>query len=197
MQVINMSKGQRIDLSKPDNTPLKKIHVGLNWKERVSEGEKFDADLLVMLSGANGENLGVDNFVFYGNPAKASTCGAVKISEDNRDGVDREGEDDEWATVDLEALNPAVERISFAVNIFEAEARNQNFGIIEDCGIRIDDQESGETQSSYDLTEDYCQYTSVLVAEMYKKDGKWKFVAKGEGLKGGLNEFLNRFGFKA
>lgn len=28
MQVINMSKGQRIDLSKPDNTPLKKNSCG-------------------------------------------------------------------------------------------------------------------------------------------------------------------------
>ncbi len=197
MQVINMSKGQRIDLSKPDNTPLNKILVGLNWDERVSTGDNFDADLLVMLSGANGENLGVENFVFYGNPTKKSTCGAVEISEDNRDGVDREGEDDEWAKVNLVDINPAVERISFAVNIHEADARNQNFGIIENCGIRIDDQESGETQVKYDLTEDYCEYTAVLVAEIYKKDGKWKFVAKGEGLKGGLNEFLNRFGFTA
>ncbi|MFS1429813.1 TerD family protein [Vibrio splendidus] len=197
MQTINMSKGQRIDLRKADNTPMTHLYLGLGWDARLSEGEKFDADILVMLSDKDGKNLGVENFVFYGNTAKASTCGSVKISADNQTG---EGDgDDEFATIDLLTMNPDVDRISLAVNIHEAAARGQNFGIIENAGIRVCEGvvADGREHAKYDLTEDYHQYTAVLVGEVYRNNGEWKFVAKGEGLAGGLDEFLGRFGFVA
>jgi len=44
------------------------------------------------------------------------------------------------------------------------------------------------------LGEDYSVETAVVVAELYRQSGEWKFNAVGSGFKGGLKALCQNFG---
>lgn len=120
---INLSKGQKISLSK-EAPGLTHIMVGLGWDiNRYDGNADFDLDASAFLTGANGKCTCSGDFVFYNNLEHPS--GAVKHMGDNRTG-DGEG-DDEQIFVDLSKIPANIERIAVTVTIFDAEKRRQNF----------------------------------------------------------------------
>ena len=128
---INLSKGQKVDLTK-GNPGLKKIMVGLGWDVNTFDsGADFDLDAAAFMVGENGKCPTEKEFVFYGNLEHAS--GSVKHMGDNLTG---EGEgDDEQIQVDLSLIPANVTRIAFTVTIYDAEERRQNFGQVENAFI--------------------------------------------------------------
>lgn len=100
---INLSKGQKVDLTK-GNPGLTKIMVGLGWDVNAFDsGSAFDLDAAAFLLGASGKCPTERDFIFYGN-LKHST-GAVEHMGDNLTG---EGDgDDEQIMVDLAKCPPA------------------------------------------------------------------------------------------
>lgn len=61
---INLSKGQKIDLTKT-NPGLSKITVGLGWDTNKYDGGKdFDLDVSVFLTNASGKVDKETNFIF-------------------------------------------------------------------------------------------------------------------------------------
>jgi tellurium resistance protein TerD len=79
------------------------------------------------------------------------------------------------------------------VTIHEAEARKQNFGQVRNSFIRIFDAETGADILKYELEEDFSIETAVEFGRIYKKDNNWKFEAVGVGMKGGLQDYLNKY----
>ena len=45
----------------------------------------------------------------------------------------------------------------------------------------------------YELEEDFSIETAVEFGRIYNKDGQWKFEAIGVGMKGGLEDYLNKY----
>ncbi len=116
----------------------------------------------------------------------------IKHTGDNRTG---EGEgDDEQIIVDLNDVPANVERIAFTVTIHEAERNNQNFGMVENAYIHIVDQVSGREVLRYDLMEDFSIETALVVGELYRYKGEWKFNAVGSGFNGGLAALCKNYG---
>ncbi|MDO4719450.1 MAG: TerD family protein [Peptostreptococcaceae bacterium] len=187
---INLSKGQKVDLTK-GNPGLKNIMVGLGWDVNAFDsGAAFDLDASAFLLGANGKCAAETDFVFYSNLTHPSE--SVKHMGDNLTG---EGEgDDEQIQVDLSMIPASVERVAFTVTIYEAEARRQNFGQVSNAFIRIVDEMSGQELIRYDLGEDFSIETAVVVGELYRHSGEWKFNAIGSGFQGGLAALCGHFG---
>ncbi|WP_040197235.1 TerD family protein [Candidatus Soleaferrea massiliensis] len=187
---INLSKGQKIDLTK-GRAGLDKILVGLGWDvNRYDGGGEFDLDVSVFMTGASGSVEKDTNFVFYNNPQDAS--GSVVYMGDNRTG---EGEgDDEQVTITLSTVPADVQKIAFTVTIYDAATRSQNFGQVENSYIRIVDVNSGEELIRYDLNEDYSVETAVIAGELYRNGGEWKFAAIGSGFQGGLEALCRNYG---
>lgn len=190
MTTINLNKGQKVDLTKT-NPGLTKVLAGLGWEQRTTDGAAFDLDASALLLDAEGKAVdGGQSFVFYNNPV--SVCGALRTHGDN---VTGEGEgDDEKISVDLTALDARVERIQFIVSIHEAAERNQNFGQVRDAYIRLVNEESDEELMRFDLSEDYSLETAVIMAELYRHNGEWKFNAIGQGYRDGLISILKEVG---
>ena len=130
------------------------------------------------------------DFVFYNNPRHSS--GSVQHMGDNRTGAG-EG-DDEVIRVDLASVPTAVDKIDFTVTIHDADARKQTFGQVSNAFIRIVDEAKGEELIRYDLGEDFSVETAVVVGEIYRNAGEWKFNAIGSGFKGGLRALCLNFG---
>ena len=190
---INLSKGQKVDLTK-SRPGLKSIMVGLGWDVNAFDsGSAFDLDAAAFLLGANGKCPTEKEFVFYGNLAHAS--GAVKHMGDNLTG---EGEgDDEQIEVDLSKIPAGIERIAFTVTIYEADKRRQNFGQVSNAFIRIVDEADHTELIRYDLAEDFSIETAIVVGELYRHNGEWKFNAIGSGFQGGLAALCGHYGIDA
>lgn len=187
---INLSKGQKVDLTK-SNPGLSKVVVGLGWDTNKYDGGKdFDLDSSVFLLNAESKASSEADFVFYNNTKGAG--GAVEHTGDNRTG---EGEgDDEQVKVDLSAVPSSIEKVTFAITIHDGEARAQNFGQVSNSYVRILNEETNEELIRYDLGEDFSIETAIVVGELYRHGGEWKFNAIGSGYQGGLGSLVKDFG---
>lgn len=186
---INLNKGQKIDLTKT-NPGMTKVLAGLGWGKRTTDGAEFDLDASAILLNAEGKARSDKDFIFYNVPVSA--CGSVKSNGDNRTG---EGDgDDETISVDLSSLPSDVEKVQFIVSIHDAAERRQNFGQVQDAYIRVVNEASNEELMRFDLSEDYSLETSVIMAEMYRHNGEWKFNAIGQGFRDGLVAILKEAG---
>lgn len=189
---ISLQKGQKVDLTK-GNPSLKHVLVGLGWDvNRYDGGFAFDLDASAFLLGVNGQTPNTDAFIFYGNLKHPS--GAVEHMGDNLTG---EGDgDDEQILVDLTKIPDSIEKIAFTVTIYEAEQRRQNFGQVDNSFIRIVDNDTGKELIRYDLGEDFSIETAIVVGEIYRHGGGWKFNAVGSGFQGGLAALCANYGIE-
>lgn len=187
---VNLSKGQKVSLTK-GNPGLSKIVVGLGWDtNKYDGGSDFDLDAAAFLLGGNGKVNSDADFVFYGNLKHAS--GSVEHMGDNLTG-DGDG-DDEQIKVDLSKVPSNVEKIGFTVTIYDSDVRKQNFGQVSNAYIRIFDETSNAELIRYDLGEDFSIETAVVVGELYRNNGEWKFNAIGSGFQGGLYALCKNYG---
>ncbi len=187
---VNLQKGQKVSLTK-GNPGLTKVVVGLGWDvNQFDTGGDFDLDAAAFMLGDNGRVSGSGDFVFYGN--LMHTSGAVQHMGDNLTGVG-DG-DDEQIKVNLSAVPGSVSRIVFTATIYEAEARRQNFGQVNNAFIRIFNETNGEELLKYDLGEDFSIETAVVFGELYKNGEEWKFNAIGSGYQGGLAALCANYG---
>ena len=180
---ISLVKGQRIDLTK-NNTGLKNLLVGLGWDpvevKHSLFGKKKTADIdldasVLMLKNDKLQNK--DDLIYFGN--LKSKCGGVIHTGDNLTG---EGDgDDEQILIDLSKIDKEVNKLVFVINIYACESRKQDFGMIKNAYIRIADNSSKKELIKYNLTDNYSGKTALIVGEVYKHNGEWKFAALGEG----------------
>ncbi|MCK7553987.1 TerD family protein [Chitinophaga sedimenti] len=181
---INLIKGQRQSLQAPAFT------VGLGWDANSSAtGNAFDLDASAFILGENGKLLSERHFVFYNN--LHSPNDSIVHTGDNLFG-DAEG-DDEQLIVDLSKIDSNASEICIVITIHDAASRNQNFGQVRNSFIRIFDSNTREELLKYELEEDFSIETAVEFGRIYKKNGEWKFEAVGSGMKGGLQDYLNKF----
>lgn len=184
---INLQKGQKIDLTKGGGTGLRQVMVGLGWDE-VQQSRGFfapkpadiDCDASAILCGANGRLVNPsnvnDSVVYFGNLRHSS--GAIIHQGDNLTGAG-DG-DDEQIMVNLQMVPSQVDKIVFVVNIYDARQRGQHFGLIRNAFIRLVDMDNRSEICRFNLSENYNNMTGLVVGEIYRKNGEWKFNAIGQ-----------------
>ena len=189
---ISLVKGQKVSL---DNS-MKLALVGLGWDtNRYDGGFDFDLDASAFLLGENGKLQRDEDFIFYNNLESRNK--AVVHTGDNLTG-DGDG-DDEVIMIDFSKIPNDVKKIAICVTIHDAAARGQNFGQVSNAYIRIaklaDEFDTvGEPVLKFDLEEEFSIETALVVAEIYQKNGEWKFNAVAAGYQGGLEAIVRSFG---
>ena len=187
---VNLKKGQKVSLTK-ENPGLKRVVVGLGWDVNAFDtGGDFDLDAAAFLLTDSGKVKDSGDFVFYGN--LKHTSGSVQHMGDNLTGAG-DG-DDEQIKVDLSMVPGDISKIAFSATIYEAEARRQNFGQVNNAFIRIYNEETGEEILRYDLGEDFSIETAVVFGELYKNGNEWKFNAIGSAYQDGLAALCANYG---
>ena len=186
---VNLQKGQKISLTKHTSGGLKRVMVGLGWDEVEQKRHWFapkpqdiDCDASVILCGANGRLVSSDIkecCVYFGNLRHPS--GALVHQGDNLTGAG-EG-DDEQIMVDLSMVPASVDKMVFTVNIYDANVRGQHFGLIRNAFIRLVDMSTRTEICRFNLSEDYSGMTGMIVGEIYRHEGEWKFNAIGQGVR--------------
>lgn len=186
---ISLEKGGNMSLT--EGAPgLKNIIVGLGWDARATAGASFDLDACAFLLKEDGKVRSDNDFIFYNN--MKSFDGSVEHTGDNTTG---EGEgDDEQVKVYLDGVPQEVGKIALSVTIHDADARQQNFGMVQSAFIRVVNAGDNEEIVRYDLSEDFSVETAMIFGEVYRHGGGWKFRAVGQGFAGGLGALAKHFG---
>jgi len=189
---VSLQKGQKVALA----NDMKLALVGLGWDTNKYAGSyDFDLDASAFMLGANGKVTCDEDFIFYNN--LNGRDGAVTHTGDN---VTGEGEgDDEVIIINFEKIPANIEKIAVTVTIHDAVARGQNFGQVSNAYVRVakladEFDEIGEQVLRFDLEEEFSIETSLVVCEIYKKNGEWKFNAVAGGVQGGLEALCVMYG---
>lgn len=194
---ISLVKGQKIDLTK-GNSGLNQLVVGLGWDPAETKSKGFfgmkkakadiDCDASAILLDANDKLTKATNLVCFHN--LTSGCGSVKHSGDNLTG---EGDgDDEQIHIDLSKVPADVHKVLVVVNIYQAEQRKQDFGMISSAYIRIVNGQNQQELVRFNLTDDYSGMTALITGEIYRNGSEWKFNAIGQGKQAAHIDILAR-----
>lgn len=171
---VHLKKGQKFALQGANGSQLQQIEVGLGWDLK---NQACDLDASAFLLGADGRVVGDDWFVFYGQTN--SPDGSVRHSGDS----DGSGSgDDEVIYINLLHINPVVQKVVFVVTINEALQNNLNFSMVANAYVRVVDKTTGSEMARFSLTDYYATVTSMVVGELYRHNGAWKFNAVGDGV---------------
>ena len=188
---VNLQKGQKVELRKNAGGSLRRVMVGLGWDpaERASGFGLFnrnktvdiDCDASVILCGANGKV--VSNSInscccYFGNLNYLN--GAIIHSADDTSGGNSADGDDEMIYIALPMIPSNVDKMVIVVNIYDANVRNQHFGMVKNAYCRIVDMDNNTEICKFNLSENYTGMTGLIVGEIYRKNGEWKFNAIGQ-----------------
>ena len=178
---VSLAKGGNVSLTK-EAPGLTNVLVALGWDVRTTTGADYDLDASAIILNATGKVISDQHFVFFNN--LVSPDGTVEHTGDNLTG---EGEgDDEILRVNLAGMSPDVDRIVFPVSIYDADARRQSFGQVNNAYIRVVNSANDAELTRFDLTEDASTETAMVFGELYRRAGEWKFRAVGQGYASGL-----------
>jgi tellurium resistance protein TerD len=191
--VINLSKGGKINLTK--ETPgLKKIMFGLHWDCAQGGQYEYDLDASVFLVDERGRTADKD-FIFYNNLVGVNDC--VIHHGDDKVGSQGGDEDDEQISIDLDKIPSYIQKVALCISIYDANRRRQNFGQVHNAYCRMVNEETGREEVRFNLGEDFSIEIAVVVGEVYRHNGDWKFNAIGSGFTGGLEALCKNYGIDA
>ncbi|WP_035850869.1 TerD family protein [Kitasatospora azatica] len=182
---VALTKGGNVSLGR-QAPGVRAVRVGLGW----TAGAAYDLDASALLCDRSGHVVSDQHFVFFNN--LRSPDGSVRhLAGALADGG---AGDREQIEVDLAAVPAAVEKIVFAVAIYEAAQRGQSFGQVRGAYIRVSDQAGGTEVARYELAGDSANETAMVFGELYRNGEDWKFRAVGQGYAAGLAGIARDFG---
>ncbi len=199
---VNLVKGQKVNLQKDNGSQLRKVIIGLGWDAAqpkkagglaglfgATKVQNIDCDASAFVC-QNGKLTGNSDIVYFGNLNHVT--GAVQHMGDNLTGNGTG--DDEQIIVELQQLPQSYDKIIFVVNIYQAQSRNQHFGMIQNAYIRIIDADTNQEMCKYNLSDSYDGMTAMIFGEIYRNQGQWKFSAVGQGTTDNdIKSLANRF----
>ena len=186
---VSLTKGGNVSLTK-EAPGLTAVTVGLGWDVRTTTGTDFDLDASALCCNTAGKVASDEHFVFFNNLSSPDGRRSTPATTCTGEG---EG-DDEVINVNLAGVPAEVDKIVFPVSIYDADARQQNFGQVRNAFIRVVNQADGTEIARYDLSEDASTETAMVFGELYRNGAEWKFRAVGQGYASGLRGIAQDFG---
>lgn len=189
--MLNLKKNDVLDLTKK-NPGIKNVMLGAGWdvvkKGFFSFQADYDLDLVALLLDANDRVSGKSSLIYYGNQRGTG----IYLHGDNRTGAG-DG-DDEKISVSLDRVPESCHKIIFAVTIYQAKTRNQNFSKVRNAYVRLlDEDQRGKELCRYNLTEDGGNNTAIVFAELVRDGSEWQFKATGELLDATVQTLLEKY----
>ncbi len=168
--------GGMTSIAKGGNLPVDagSVRAVLSWSGGAGVP---DVDASALLLQESGRVRGDEDFVFYNQPSHPN--GSVRHTGKNGTADALE--------VDLARLPTDVDRVVLA-----ASADSGTFGQVPGLRLVLADLSSGSPIAEFDLTAG--SETAILTGELYRRNGRWKFRAVGQGYDTGLAGIARDFG---
>ena len=181
-----LKRGANVALTReiPD---LKSVVVGVRWdagQHGVLSDNLVAAALLV---DASGKAPSADHFVFFNQMSAAD--GSVQQLQ----GL--VGDDSEQIEVDLLDVPDSIERIVVLVYVNEGSQVCRTLGQLKTCTVRVLNMDgNSELVRSEELASALSAETALVLSELYRHQGGWKFRIVGQGYATGLRGVAADYG---
>lgn len=145
--------------------------------------------------------------MFYGCALKNeegrpySGDGSVLGAVDAIDGTESDGADDEDMRIYFDKVWEGITEIVITVSITkypndtlkDRRTLAQNFGMVNDCYIRVWDDENSNELFRYNLKESFSNEDALEFGRFIRVGTSWEFVASGKGYVGSLGKLVELF----
>ncbi|WP_027626725.1 TerD family protein [Clostridium lundense] len=182
---ISIQKGEKIDILKIVKE-INEIYIIIDYKVD-NEGE-YDIDGAAFILSTNGKVKSEKDFIFYNNPVGGN--GSIRHSRN----ISSSNSGKERISIKLSSVPIDIDKVSFTITIHDAEKRRQNFGNVNYVSIKVFNAQNDEELIRYDMSGYLTVETAIVAAELYRRNGSWKFGAVGSGFVGGLAALCHKFG---
>ncbi len=165
-----LSRGERLPLA--SHAPAGALQAGLSASGLALDFACFALD-------ARGKLVDERYMTFFNQPL--SPCGGVRSAAV---GADKDG-----FVFELGRLPPSVERVVIAASVDGGGTMSQ----LQSGYLRLVSRE-GEFARFDFAGRDFAAEQALMLGELYRKDGGWRFMAVGQGFNGGLAALVRHFG---
>lgn len=181
--VHTLVKGQKIDITKT-HPEINRLLVGLNWNAPMN----MEVDASAFLVGVDGKITKEEDFVFYGQPY--SSCQTVKLNQNSSSSIKQE------FFIDLARISKEVQKIVFSITIHNAEEKKQFFQDVTHIQMKIINEQTRAEIINFPITYSFTNESAIIVGDLYRHAGEWKFNPVGAGYFGGLAALCENFGIE-
>ncbi|WP_157040548.1 VWA domain-containing protein [Polaromonas naphthalenivorans] len=168
---MKILKGQRISIAKflPNTNHAFQIELSITG---------ISVDFSCFGLNANGKLLRDEYMIFFNQPK--TSCGGISLSFTNNLAM---------FACDLNKLPATVESLSFTAAIDASQTMNQ----MQSGYFRFLSNNSEIGRFNF-YGSDFNNEKSLMLGDIYRKNGEWRFNAFGQGFNGGLSALLEHFG---
>ena len=174
-------KGQKIPVGGSG-----RIKIGVGWD--VND-DRCELDASAFMLGKNNKVVGDEWFVFYGQDTSPDNSVKYKVFD-----IGMVSQDDAELSIDLNKVDPSVEKIVIAITIYEAAQNRLHFGMVSNVFARLIDADTNKETARFVQDECYNNVTALVLGELYRYKGFWKFNAVGSGVARDLADFCAMYG---
>ena len=174
---MDLQPGQNFSISKHNPAPAA-VDIALPW-EPASTPLTIDTNAFALTAANKVRDDG--DFIFYNQPTLVGG------------GIDRTSDGRQF-TVRFAQLPAAIEKIAIALTIDQGRRRGQSFGQLSQVRAEISDAQSKASLAVVPLATKMMPETALIVGELYRRNGEWKFRALGQGFVGGLGPLARQYG---
>jgi tellurium resistance protein TerD len=184
--MAEMKRGANVALTR-EIPGLKSIVLSMGWN---AGGEHVLDENLVfaaVLCGTDGRARSDQDLVFFNQ---------ISSPDESVQQVEQAlGGDQEQIEVDLTAVPAEIDRIVVVLYVNEGPAQRRTLGQLRSCVIRVlDAADKRELVRSEELAKALSTETAVVLGEVYRHNGDWKFKVLGQGYAGGIKAVAGDYG---
>lgn len=177
-----IQKGARVDIT-TSQANISKVTVEIGWETTGP----IDIDSSLFMLDSNGRCLNDDSMIFYGNSTSADQSATHVV-------LSNPGKKVEQFHIQLQKVSPITEKLVLALTIYEGDKNGQTFSQMKNAYVKILNDQQQE-MIHYQL-DPFTIENSLVLAELYRRNGNWKLSTNTGGFAGGLAALCNHFGLE-
>ncbi len=187
--VKSLKKGEKYSITK-NNPGVDKLKIGVGWD--FSGSLMYDVDVEAFMLN-DSQKVPDDSWIVFYGQLKSPDGSVIHKGDSSNTNL---GADCEQIDVDLGAMSTEITKIAFVVTIDQAKLHGYNFSGMKNAYIRISDIKTGKEILRYELTDYYREVVSMVVGELYFRNGEWRFNPVGMGTNDDLEGLCNKYGIE-
>ncbi|MET3945561.1 tellurium resistance protein TerD [Arthrobacter sp. UYCu512] len=158
-----------------ENPGLGTVLLGIGWDTVPSRGPQSEPVPMIIMCGPDGHAVSDEHLVFFNQ--LASPEGSIAFAGT---------EDQEQIDVDLNRVPEAVSKIAVLIYIDPDVRGPGTFGAVRNTYLRIADEKDRELLRFQVPPVNLDKINAMILGELYRHAGGWKFRAVGQGYETGL-----------
>ena len=180
---ISLKRGEKFNIAETNGKIPANLRIAFHWNVRDN---RCDLDASAFMLNQQEKVSGDEWFIFYGQPV--SPDNSLEYSGNTGAGAEMQ--------IHLQRVSPSVQKIALAVTIYEAFERKLHFGMVQSLDASIINADTGRELAHFALTDCSPSVTAMVIGELYRYKGAWKFNAVGSGVYRDLAGFCGMYGIE-